>query len=45
MHVDGGVMKLPDGKTFPMPDQDTTTTSHRTGPCKPGDRILNMLND
>jgi uncharacterized protein DUF3617 len=37
-HSHGGVIAMPDGKSFAMPDTDMVTVSHRLGPCKPGDR-------
>jgi hypothetical protein len=39
-HVDGGALKIPNGQSIPMPDQDMTMVSHRTGACKPGDRMM-----
>jgi hypothetical protein len=37
-HSHGGVIKMPNGQTTPMPDTDMVSVSHRLGPCKPGDR-------
>jgi hypothetical protein len=39
-HSHGGKMPMPNGQVMDMPDMDTVTVSHRTGPCKPGDRTV-----
>jgi hypothetical protein len=39
-HSHGGKIPMPNGQVMDMPDMDTTTVSHRTGPCKPGDRVV-----
>jgi hypothetical protein len=39
-HSHGGKIQMPNGQVMDMPDMDTTTVSHRTGPCKPGDRVV-----
>ena len=37
-HSHGGRIAMPNGQTMDMPDTDMVSVSHRTGPCKPGDR-------
>ncbi len=37
-HSHGGRIPMPNGQLTDMPDTDTVSVSHRTGPCKPGDR-------
>jgi hypothetical protein len=39
-HSHGGMIPMPGGKTFAMPDADTVIVSHRLGACKPGDREI-----
>jgi hypothetical protein len=38
VHTHGGKIPMPNGQVVAMPDVDMVTTSHRVGPCKPGDR-------
>ena len=38
-HSHGGAIKMGNGQTMVMPDMDMTVSSHRVGPCKPGDRV------
>jgi hypothetical protein len=36
----GGIIKMPNGQTVPIPDSDTVTVARRLGPCKPGERQI-----
>jgi hypothetical protein len=40
VHLDGGPMNLPDGRTYTMPARDIVNVSRRVGPCKPGDHQM-----
>jgi hypothetical protein len=41
-HTHGGAMKMPNGQTMAIPDNDMVTVQRRLGACKPGDHKIDF---